>query len=126
MIACSASASRKACARAILRRLERQHVIFFVGKHVLAELRAERREALVYFSEPRLGPGREARAVAHERDVIELQHARLLGRQPRGVVSGPHGLDALEEGFVEIDLASRPREDWRDFALDRLERVIAV
>ena len=32
--------------------LDQQHPVGFVGQHVLAELRAERREFLGYFSEP--------------------------------------------------------------------------
>ena len=76
-------------AGAILRRLQRQHIGLLVGQDVLAKLRAERRQALVDFGEPRLGVGREAGAVAHEGDVIELQHARLFERRARDCLAPP-------------------------------------
>ena len=97
-----------------------------VGQHILAELRAEGGEALVDLGEPRFGVRREPRAVAHERDVIERQRARLLGIEAQAVARRPQRLDAREQRIVEINFAAGARQNRRDVALDRLQRVVAV
>ena len=111
----------------ILRRLQRQHIGLFIGQNVLAELRAERREALVDLREPRLGFGRKPRAIAHEGDMIELRERAPVRRSsPRLSRRRIERVDAAKQRLVEIDFAAEPRKHRRHVALDRLDRVVAV
>src|SRR6516225_355924 len=97
-----------------------------VGKHVLPELRAERRQALGDGGEALLHLGRVAGAGAPEIHVIALEDALLLRRETERVAPAEQGVDAREELVVQIDLVPMTSAQRRDLKLDRLERRIAV
>ena len=104
--------------------LEDQHPGALVGEDVLAEGGADLGEALVDRLEPGLAGGVEARAGADEIGVVAVDDARLFGAE-RGAVL-PHGLDAAEQGRVEVDRVPVRREERRHLALDRLQVGIGV
>ena len=119
-------ALRKEIRQAVEIALGEQHQpVFFVRQHILAELGAERRQPLADRGEAVLGFGREACASAGEIEMITLEHARLFGRKPERVLARLQGVDAPEQGIVQIDVAAMAREDRGDLAFDRLDLVIA-
>ncbi len=113
-------------ARFVLRRLQGQPIVALVGQHVLTETRAEAGEPLVDRREARPGLRRQRRAVAHEGGVIEREHARLLRIEPEAFARRAQRLDAGEQRLVEVDFAAGARQNRRDIAFDRLQRVVAV
>ena len=119
-------ALRKEIRQAVEIALGEQHQpVFFVRQHILAELGAERRQPLADRGEAVLGFGREACASAGEIEMITLEHTRLFGRKPERVLARLQGVDAPEQGIVQIDVAAMAREDRGDLAFDRLDLVIA-
>ena len=107
-------------------RVQEQEPVFFVREHILAELSGERRQPLGDRGQPRLGFGRGGRAGAGEIEMIALEHARLLGREPELRLLRLKRVDAREQSLVQIGVAAMARENRRDFALDRLQFVIGV
>ena len=127
--AASAAASRSDVGRPgeIRLALQHQRIGALVGKHVLAELRAEHREPLGDLGKPLLLLRRQRRALAHEGEVQPLEHARLLlasGRAPPRLRL--QRLDAAEERLVQEDRRAVLGEDRRDVALDLLQRLVGV
>ena len=106
--------------------VENHRESLFVGKHVLPELGAQRRQPLADRGQPRLLLGREPGAGANEHRAVAIEHARGLRveRQPR--LRPMQRFDALEQRVVEKNGAALARQDRRDFALDLLQRVVAV
>ena len=106
-------------------RVQEQQEGFFVGQHILAELRAKARQPLGDLGEARLLLRRKPRAGAREISMIAFEHARLFFIQAELFFIGLQRFDAGEQRFVEIGLAVMARQDRRHFALDRLQFVIA-
>ena len=109
-------------ARAHLRSLERQLPAGLVGKKVLAEARAQRRETLQDRAQPRLARSVEPGACAQEpapgqvEDPAPLVVQRRVGRRP-----GLQPLDAREQPGIHLDRGPMQCGARRDLALDRLE-----
>ena len=106
--------------------IQQQEPVFLVLEHVLAELSGERRQPLGDRGQSRFGLRLSACARAGEVEMIAIEHARLLGRQPEFVLVRLERVDALEQSLVQIGLAAVAREEGRDLALNRLQLVIRV
>ncbi len=106
-------------------RLQQHEKGFFVGQHILAELRAKACEPRGDFAEARLLLGRKPRAGAGEIQMIAFEHAGLFfieaNFRPR--LGRPQRFDAGEQRFVEKSLAAVARQDRGHLALDRLQFV---
>ena len=100
---------------------EQHQQVFFVGQHILAELRAEASPAArrLRRAAPWLSAGSPA-PVADEIEMIALEHARLFVDKPKLLLVGLQGVDAGEQRLVQIGFAAMTRQDRRDLALDRL------
>ncbi len=98
----------------------------FVGKHVLAERGGERRDALDDLGEALLGGTVEAGAGAAEADVIALEHALLLGAEPKGVGLLCERIDAAEQGRIGLDLVPMAGELRGDPAFQLEQGLVAV
>ena len=99
---------------------------FFIGEHVLPELRAERGELFADFGEAGLDFGRKPRTGAAEGQMITLEHPRLLGIEVQLGPTAVEIVDATEQLFVLIDVAVMARHARRDSALDRFDLRIRV
>ena len=86
----------------------------------------KRRQPLGDRGQPRLGFGRGGRAGAGEIEMIALEHARLLRREPELRLLRFKRVDAREQSLVQVGFAAMAREHRRNFALDRLQFVIGV
>ena len=112
--------------RKIFLGLEDERVRFLIRKHVLTELRAERRHALVDRREALLRLGRELSAAAYKPDVISIQNARFFNGQAQTVFLLVQLFDAIKQFRIQVDLVPVPRHHRRDLAFDLLQRVIRV
>ena len=101
--------------------IEQHEPRFFVRQHILAELRAKRRQPLVDRGEARLGFWRQPCAGAREIEMIAREHARLFGRKTEIVLLGLQSVDAREQRVVQIGFAAMARQDRGHVALDRLQ-----
>ena len=106
--------------------IQHERVSALVGKHILAELGAERRLPLGDLGEPPLLLRREGSAVSHEGDVQPLQYARLLLRQRELRGTRLQCVDATEKRLVLEDRRAVLGEDRRHVALDLLQVVVRV
>ena len=109
-----------------IRLVEQHEPVFFIPKHILAELSGERRQPLGDCGQPHFGLGRGGGAGAGEIEMIAIEHTRLFGRKAEILLLGVDRVDTLEQSLVQIGLAAMTRENGRDLALDRLQLVIRV
>ena len=77
-------------------RVQEQQEGFFVGQHILAELRAKARQPLGDLGEARLLLRRKPRAGAREVSMVAFEHARLLFIQTELFFTGLQRFDAGE------------------------------
>jgi hypothetical protein len=105
---------------------KQEHPGALVGKHVLAEGRAEQRQTLADRREPRLRFGIEMGADTAEGDVIALQNPALLRVEPERVPPFAQTLDSAEQARVEIDLVAMSGQERRYLALDRLQVRVGI
>ncbi len=98
----------------------------FVLQHVLAEGRAEGRQALGDRPHPLLARLVERRAAAHEVLVGLLQHPHLLGGQVQVIAAVMERAHPREEPRVEGDGVGMLRQHRRHVALDRLDLLGGV
>ena len=110
----------------ILLTLQHQRVGLFVGEHVLAEACAEAGEPLGDLGEPLLGGWVEARARAPVHQVVAVEHARLLRREPEPVALLVQGIDPPEQAFIVQDPVMVGGQLRPDLALDGLQRLVGV
>ena len=105
---------------------EPQHERLLVGKDVLAEGSAKRRQPLHDFAKPPLGRIVERRAGAAIARVITLDHPRLFGVQAGTAGRAPHGVDAPEQGGIGVNLVPMPRDLGRHRPLNLHQGIVGV
>jgi hypothetical protein len=111
-------------AGAIVRRLEHERPAALVGEDVLGEGGADRRQPFVDGRELLLIGVVERGARPDENRVVAVRDARFL--LPEARPAGPYGCYAAIEFGVEGDPVGVAREERRDLALDRLQRLVGV
>ncbi len=113
-------------AREVVLALQHELPALLVGEHVLAERRAERREAFADLGEPRFCRGVERRAGALERHMVAIEHALLFGGEAKLAATAMQRVDPLEQRAVQVDRVPVLGALRRDRKLDLLDRVAGV
>src|SRR6185437_6702270 len=97
-----------------------------VGEHILAERRAELRQPLDDLRQALFRLALERGAGAAEGRVIALEYALLLGGEVKRLALLHQSIDATEQLRIGVEPVPVVRDLWRELALDRKQRLIAV